>query len=424
MTAAEKEPLRANTQRPVAILVSKQRIVAANNGSSAYVLSLARCIAQGGFEVWLVQPSADLAGRTPILRFSDELDIFARHEILGMERVGRLAVALSPAVWWGFLTGGLKLMGRKLLGERGFLKDRPRPYSIALPWKPNEHGFVRALADQAGDRLGLVISDYVFATDAFVDVPAQTTKAVIMHDLFSRRDGKGADSVAVLDEASEIAMLSRADWVVAIQAEEREFVANACPEVEAILAPMPAAISAEPRPGEDRQLLFIGSDTAPNSVGLAWFFEHVWPLVMAEEPQTQLDVIGTVGRKFDTSSCPNVRFLGLVDDLAAHYQAAGILISPLTFGSGLKVKLVEALGQGKAIVATRVTLQGVEDICLEAVECQDDPQAMADAIIKLADNSHARAQLAEKALACAKAHFSAESVHAELSAKLAALFAN
>ena len=420
MSNSQAEP-GSDSPRPIAMLISKQRIVASNNGSSAYVLSLARSIRDSGFDVWLIQPSAELPGRTPILRFSDELKVFARHEILGMERVGRYAVSLSPAVWWGFLTGAAKWAARKFLGERPFLKDRPRPYSIALPWKRNEHAFVAHHAEQAGERLKLAIADYVFGTKGFVDLPEDTRSAVIMHDLFSQRDGKGADSVAILSEEDEVAMLNRADWVIAIQQEERDFVAHRCPLVEPVLAAMPAEIVSQSERGNDDHLLFIGSDTAPNSVGLQWFCEEVWPSVRAARPNARLDVIGTVGRKFDTKSIPGVNFLGLVDDLTEHYRRAGILISPLTFGSGLKIKLVEALGQGKAIVATPVTLQGVEEICSDAVICEEEPVAIASAIIELAGNAQSRQALAERALDCAKAHFSAASVHAEFKQHLKTL---
>ena len=419
MTDRASAPFTAQTApRPVAMLISKQRIVAANNGSSAYVLALAKSIRESGFDIWLIQPSAELAGRTPVLRFNEELDVFSRHEILGMERIGRVAVSLSPAVWWGFLTGGIKLVARKLLGDRAFLADNPRPYSIALPWQSNELAFVEQLAGQAQDRLKLAVSDYVFGTDGFAGVPEDAAKAVIMHDLFSHRQGKGEDSVATVNEIDEIEMLGRADWVIAIQSEERDFVAQNCPDAAAILAAMPAKTVAQPQPGLDDRLLFIGSDTAPNSVGLKWFCEQVWPLVRAARPNAQLDVVGTVGRKFDTQSFDAVRFLGLVDDLEPHYRNAGVLISPLTFGSGLKIKLVEALGLGKAVAATSVTLQGVEDICANAVRCHDDPKAMADAITELAGSSAAREELASKALSCANAHFAADSVHAELKGKL------
>ena len=48
-----------------------------------------------------------------------------------------------------------------------------------------------------------------------------------------------------------------------------------------------------------------------------------------------------------------------LDDL---YAEAAVVISPLRAGSGLKIKLIEALSKGKAVVATTTTLQGVSDI--------------------------------------------------------------
>ena len=87
------------------------------------------------------------------------------------------------------------------------------------------------------------------------------------------------------------------------------------------------------------------------------------------------------------------------------YQAAGVVISPLTFGSGLKIKLIEALAAGKAIVATPVTLQGVERECADAVACTDDPAAFAAQVLALRDDD-LRARQAAAALTAARAHFS------------------
>jgi succinoglycan biosynthesis protein ExoO len=49
-----------------------------------------------------------------------------------------------------------------------------------------------------------------------------------------------------------------------------------------------------------------------------------------------------------------------------------VVVAPLTAGSGLKIKLVEALSRGKAIVATSVTAQGVEELVRPAVAVADD----------------------------------------------------
>jgi succinoglycan biosynthesis protein ExoO len=239
-----------------------------------------------------------------------------------------------------------------------------------------------------------------------------------MHDLFHTRadalkGGAARDSVAEVDRATEIALLGRADAVIAIQAAEADFVAGNVPGTEVLLAPMAAKPVAAPQPGQGSMLLFVGSNTAPNVVGLQWFLEEVWPSVRAAMPEAELHVAGTVARAFDQAP-PGVSFLGLVDDLDALYREAAVFVSPLTFGSGLKIKLIEALAAGKAIVATSVTLQGVEEVAGPAIRRADAAPAFAEAVIGFLADPAARSASAARALDVARASFSSETVHAAL----------
>ena len=84
-------------------------------------------------------------------------------------------------------------------------------------------------------------------------------------------------------------------------------------------------------------------------------------------PPARLRVAGSVAASFAGSRIAGVTFLGIVADLAPLYARAGVVVSPLTVGSGLKVKLVDGLAQGKAMVVTGVTLQGIEDEASDAL---------------------------------------------------------
>jgi len=131
-----------------------------------------------------------------------------------------------------------------------------------------------------------------------------------------------------------------------------------------------------------------------------------------------LDIAGSVIRAFPEGGPSGVTFLGFVDDLAAHYAASEIVISPLTFGSGLKIKFVEALANGKAVVATSITMQGVPQECEDAVRVSDDPAEFARHIVALHSDTVGRKTLAETALAMARAYYSANSCFAEFKAWL------
>lgn len=395
---------------PIAI-VSKQRLVGATNGSSAYLIAIARSLCDAGHPVHLIQPSPDIFGRTPVMRLQPEMEAFESHAIRGAQGIGNLRIVLSPAIWTAAIGGAARKLLRKAGATGRWTEDRPRPYSVATPWTGADLAFVE---HHLPPGCSAVIADYIFCTPALDLAPEGSTTAIVMHDLFHARAGEGRDSVAIVSCEDEVRMLGAADTVLAIQKEEAAFVAAQVADTRAVLVPMPAEIAHEPAPGEDDRLLFVGSNTAPNTVGLGWFLENVWPILRRERPGCVLEVAGTVDRGFEGEVPQGVRFLGLVPDLAPIYRDAGVVISPLTFGSGLKIKLVEALAAGKAVVASSITLQGVADRCGDAVVCTDDAREFAGALARLAGDREARKVLAERALGCAARHFSAEIVHREL----------
>jgi succinoglycan biosynthesis protein ExoO len=206
-----------------------------------------------------------------------------------------------------------------------------------------------------------------------------------------------------MSQDAELRLLSQADTVVAIQADEAAWVRMNLPSV--VIAPHAAPIADAAQPGENDRLLFVGSNTAPNIVGLTRYYHEIWPHILARRPEARLTVAGSVARAMGPPP-PGVDQLGVVADLGALYGAAGVVISPLYTGSGLKIKLIEALAAGKAAVGTSVTIQGVRDIVEGAILVEDDPVRFADAVVRLLGDADARRELGEAALACARTHFS------------------
>ncbi len=416
------KPQSLPARLPRAFIVSRQRLIGATNGSSSYLLDIARSVADAGFAPVLLQPSPDIMGRVPFFRARPEMRIFADHRIRGVARFGRWFVSRDASVWRDAALGVAQSLARRAGFTAPWTVDRPRPYAIAADWTPEDREWLAA--QTRSDCLGardMVIADYAFQSEAFaaLGVPRERS-AIIMHDLFHWRGQSGAgaerDSVAALTREAEIALLSRAGTVIAIQQEEADFVSRALPPTRVILAP--GTRSPEPSqgaPGDPERLLFVGSRTAPNTDGLRWFLDTVWPQIAELSPDTRLDVIGTVAADFDAGRMPaGVRLHGLVPDLAPFYRRAGIVVSPLRFGSGLKIKLVEALAWGKPTVASPVTLQGVEQACGPAVMVAADAASFAAAILALQRDGDLRSLLARRAQMVVEAHFARGAAHRNL----------
>lgn len=405
-----------SSARPRAVILSRQRLAGGTSGNSAYFLAIARCLADLGYAVDLIQPSPVLFGRMPFFRESLPDHSFHRADVRQGFRAGGYLVTWAPMIWARATRGiASQLLARVGLGR--VLPERKAPYSVAAPWTDADCLFV---ARHALPSPALVVADYAFLAEGVPYLLAPgAPSAILMHDLFHSRADQfagGADSVAAPTAAEEFAMLDQADAVIAIQGHEAQAIRAALPGKRVILAPMPAARVSASAPGEDHRYLFVGTDTAPNVLGLGWFLDAAWPAIRAAAPDARLQVAGTVQRAFAGRAFPGVAFLGVVAELAPLYAEAGVVIAPLLQGSGLKIKLVEALSQGKACVVTPATLQGVEELAEGAVANRADATDFAEACLELGGDVARREALGKAALSCVARAFDPVSSLAEFRA--------
>jgi len=325
---------------------------------------------------------------------------------------GPLLIAVNPAILLSFATA----VARRLLTKAGFpCEDRPAPYSVAFPWCAEDFVFT---ARYAPKHCKAVLFDYAFQTVAAPYIPDQQARTfVIMHDLFSSRHAQferlgHRDSLPAISEAREMQYLSGADAVVAIQPAEAGFVKKRAPHLTVVCAPMAAKPVDRPQPGTGNRVLFVGTSTAPNVAGLNWFLKEVWPLIAKQKPDTIFWIAGSCGRALQELPA-GAKVLGVVPDLAPLYRDAGVVVSPLPGGSGLKIKLVEGLAQGKAMVATAATILGVEHLVAGTVEVTDEPDVFAARTVALLQDEALRMSKATLALDAAREHFAADACYRE-----------
>ncbi|MGJ5203835.1 glycosyltransferase family 4 protein [Bradyrhizobium sp. HKCCYLR20261] len=154
--------------------------------------------------------------------------------------------------------------------------------------------------------------------------------------------------------------------------------------------------SADPVP-DGRTLVYFGLlSTVPNIDAVTHFVRDIWPNIAAQHPDARCKIIG--GRPPPALTAlggPRIELTGFVPDLRPHLAEAAAVIVPLRLGGGTRLKIVEAMAMGKAIVSTSLGAEGIEAVPGRDILIADDPTAFADAVGRL---------LAEPALAARIGH--------------------
>ncbi len=162
----------------------------------------------------------------------------------------------------------------------------------------------------------------------------------------------------------EIRHLSRADFLLPITLEDDKVFKELGINVLSYVMPFGIDPTEEETPlPENISIAFIGSlDWMPNVEGLLWFVKNVWPQVY-EKHGTKFYIAGrNASADFiaKMKNVPGVEVVGEVDDARKFILSHGIMLVPLLSGSGMRVKIIEAMSLKRAIITTNVGIEGIE----------------------------------------------------------------
>lgn len=114
--------------------------------------------------------------------------------------------------------------------------------------------------------------------------------------------------------------------------------------------------------GMNLSLFYLGSlDWIPNQQGLTWFALKVFPVLSRQYPDVIFYVAGRNAPRsiINKLTHTSIIFCGEVPDAKEYMESKGIMIVPLFSGSGMRVKIIEAMAMGKPVVATTKAAEGI-----------------------------------------------------------------
>ena len=218
----------------------------------------------------------------------------------------------------------------------------------------------------------------------------------------------------------EMAVLDKLDGVAAISPSDAAHFARHGARAPIISIPFGVDVNEYPIRNKARTrpptFFHLGSmDWLPNEEGVRWLLGEVWPRVIAARPDAQLHLAGNkMPPDLLELAMTGVNVKGRVKNAVKYMSRHDVMVVPLFSAGGMRVKIIEGMALGKAIISTAV---GAEGIChtrgRDILICDDAP-GFAQRMIELLDDPGKAFTIGQEARALVAAEFAEAGIVARL----------
>jgi sugar transferase (PEP-CTERM/EpsH1 system associated) len=203
-------------------------------------------------------------------------------------------------------------------------------------------------------------------------------------------------------ERFEQMVVSKVNHVVACSDEDRVILQSLVPGSSVSVVPngvdtdfySPGGISQI----DTTRLVFIGGmNWFPNKDAVVWFDDKIQNKVLQLDPAVTLDVIGRKDGEMKLQHQDSITMHGFVDDVRPYLEHAAVVIVPIRVGGGTRLKVLEAMSMGKAMVSTSIGAEGIRVEHGKNVLIADTPEEFAQAVYTLLQDAELRDRLGKAA---------------------------
>lgn len=185
----------------------------------------------------------------------------------------------------------------------------------------------------------------------------------------------------------EFKSLNKYDGIIPISYVDAEFFVSATQSpVKAISFGIdPDKIEMKEDKQPENALFHIGSmNWMPNIEGIKWFLHEVWPLISDALPELKFYIAGRgMPEWINNLNLKNVVVVGEVPDAYEFIRSKSISIAPLFSGSGIRIKIIESMALGRAVISTSIGAEGINYTDGENIMIADDKNTFLKAVATL-----------------------------------------
>lgn len=324
----------------------------------------------------------------------------------GLEALTALGVTVVPV--WRQAAGGAQVVGRRmrLAARWATTRDPLRVLKFHEPAVQKALDATVADATDSGRAFDLVqVEDNAMAQYRY---PPGIARVLTEHEV--RLSGAGNPLRTGRWHQYQRNVWQRFDRLIVFTERDAAALRAIAPELEAIVRVNPFGVTLGPPADRalerDDQLVFVGGFRhAPNVDAARWLVRSILPLVQARRAGTRLTIVGAdPPAPVRALASPWVTVTGFVPDVQPYLDQAAVVIAPLRAGAGMRVKILQALARGKAVVTTSL---GAEGLAAGApVRMGESAAQLADAVVALLADASARRELGDRARSFVAVHHS------------------
>ena len=155
----------------------------------------------------------------------------------------------------------------------------------------------------------------------------------------------------------------------------------------------------------------------PNEDAVIFFLKKIYPLAKKRIPDISFAIVGK-DPSYAITKCAqsdaSITITGFVDDVRLYVHASELFIVPLRIGSGTRLKILEAMAMGKAVISTSIGCEGIDVTHERNIIIADTPENFAKGVIRLLNDPVQRDKIAEEGRRMVKEKYSWEIINQRL----------